>query len=57
MFDNADEDKDLESQVSKGSKTSTESTEPKSESKPLPNAAAGEEKKQDESAPEESKKD
>ncbi|EHK25527.1 protein phosphatase PTC2 [Trichoderma virens Gv29-8] len=57
MFDNVDEDKDLASQVSKAKPDVKEETEVKpatgSDSKP----AAESDKKQDEKAPEESKKD
>lgn len=59
MFDNADEDKDLASQVPKssGKTDAKEETEakpaPEAESKP----AEGSEKKQDDKTPEESKKD
>ncbi|QYS97427.1 Protein phosphatase type 2C Ptc2 [Trichoderma simmonsii] len=57
MFDNADEDKDLASQVSKGAAKPDAKEEPEakseSDSKPVVEA----EKKQDEKAPEESKKD
>ncbi|GFP56896.1 hypothetical protein ACSS6W_004576 [Trichoderma asperelloides] len=56
MFDNADEDKDLPSQISKNPKESEAKED--SESKPAPeSASAPAEKKQDEKAPEESKKD
>ena len=56
MFDNADEDKDLHSQISKNPKESEAKED--SESKPAPESASTPaEKKQDEKAPEESKKD
>ncbi|KAL7926190.1 protein phosphatase PTC2 [Trichoderma austrokoningii] len=56
MFDNADEDKDLHSQISKNPKE-TEAKED-AESKPVVgSASAPAEKKQDDKAPEESKKD
>lgn len=52
MFDNADEDKDLHSQISKNPKES----EAKEESKPAPaSASAPVETKQDEKASEEKK--
>lgn len=65
MFDNADEDKDLESQVSKGSTTSTDKdskTENASESKSQSKSESTENKtsteaKKAESTPNESKKD
>ncbi|KAL6829194.1 putative serine/threonine phosphatase 2C ptc2 [Trichoderma sp. SZMC 28015] len=57
MFDNADEDKDLASQVSKGSAKPDAKEEPETKSESDSKPAAEAEKKQDEKAPEESKKD
>ncbi|KAM6483335.1 putative serine/threonine phosphatase 2C ptc2 [Trichoderma sp. SZMC 28011] len=57
MFDNADEDKDLASQVSKGAAKPDAKEEPEAKSESDSKPAAEAEKKQDEKAPEESKKD
>ncbi|KAF3073916.1 hypothetical protein TsFJ059_005355 [Trichoderma semiorbis] len=57
MFDNADEDKDLASQVSKGSAKPDAKEEPEAKSESDSKPAVEAEKKQDEKAPEESKKD
>ncbi|KAL6702148.1 putative serine/threonine phosphatase 2C ptc2 [Trichoderma pleuroticola] len=57
MFDNADEDKDLASQVSKGSAKPDAKEEPEAKSESDSKPAAESDKKQDEKAPEESKKD
>ncbi|KAL6815585.1 putative serine/threonine phosphatase 2C ptc2 [Trichoderma sp. SZMC 28013] len=57
MFDNADEDKDLASQVSKGSAKPDAKEEPEAKSQSDSKPAAEADKKQDEKAPEESKKD
>ncbi|KAL5091777.1 Protein phosphatase 2C 2 [Trichoderma cf. simile WF8] len=57
MFDNADEDKDLASQVSKGAAKPDAKEEPEAKSESDSKPAAEADKKQDEKAPEESKKD
>ncbi|KAK0762446.1 hypothetical protein N5P37_005259 [Trichoderma harzianum] len=57
MFDNADEDKDLASQVSKGSAKPDAKEEPEAKPESDSKPAVEAEKKQDEKAPEESKKD
>ncbi|KAK4066558.1 putative serine/threonine phosphatase 2C ptc2 [Trichoderma sp. SZMC 28012] len=57
MFDNADEDKDLASQVSKGAAKPDAKEEPEAKSESDSKPAVEAEKKQDEKAPEESKKD
>ncbi|KAL7908988.1 putative serine/threonine phosphatase 2C ptc2 [Trichoderma velutinum] len=57
MFDNADEDKDLASQVSKGSAKPDAKEEPEAKSESDSKPAAESDKKQDEKAAEESKKD
>ncbi|KAL7949549.1 putative serine/threonine phosphatase 2C ptc2 [Trichoderma barbatum] len=59
MFDNADEDKDLASQVSKGSgkPDAKEETETKSATESDSKPATGSDKEQDEQAPKEVKKD
>jgi protein phosphatase 2C family protein 2/3 len=56
MFDNADEDKDLPSQISKNPKESDAKDEPEAKSAPESESTPAE-KKQDDKAPEESKKD